>query len=874
MAAQTLTATSNFDGPSLMLGLNNGEAITVNGGALTIDSDVRWNQNAAVLGSITVSATLGGSVLFDGRNVWELPYNAATGNVPAQNALGSNGVTGGTSGATGELLRVWAAGSLTPSAAGGAMPATGWVKLRSKTGTFQAGEVVTLPGGATITISGSGKRSWLHIVGAESGTLTWGRLADVKFRGEWYELGATNGADDQTFQFPVADACPAIWVEKYAGSYALLGEFGLEPWLSAGGRWGTVTQFVSTDVRGKYFGQNLATGVITIAQRASNACGYKPAAGLKVFVPNLILSSSTSANWSSNTINATMATRYETATTAGGTVDVVGVSCNWYINATTPVSYSLQRSGILEQALVSGVAKSVLVEDVGLGVNSGTATAYSGLSLVSLYGSPVLRRVRSTKAVQGSSISMSDVSGLRGYTIQAETFGASGAVNRSATSIVSMDLTRCEDTIFSELVSIGARVRFVACLDSEIHGFQYADNLVGETQTGANMPGAVEASGGSGRCDVYGFENFGGLANVHPGTRILYAANASAVGLYDVGSPSSPYDLGTVNPANGPVNALVLRGLTVRRVYTRNGSTPGTTSAVQLASTVQDVDLVNVWGDGGNNGAFSAVNVTAKGCKWTPTTIGQSASYGTHWSDTYTSDTTGLVVIHCNEPTDATVGQCSTSFAPGSGFTSAGGVSMATVGDFVEWTMPYFALGHTALANSAPTVTGANVGNHTLEFQADTGSGWSAWAALTGANLEAVGAINPATGVRLRVRATVAVASAANLLTYIRIDTVTDAVSQQIQYPVTAAYTLTLDNVAVGSLVHVETAAGAAVYSVTAVASTVVLPLQAYESGSPLNNLRVKVRKGSAAPFYQPWETLATAAPGSASIYVSQIPDE
>lgn len=788
MAAQTLTAASNFDGPSLMLGLLNGETITVNGGALTIDSDVRWNQNAAVFGSITVSATLGGSVLFDGRNVWELPYTAATGNVPAQNALGSNGVTGGTSGATGELLRVWGSG-LDPLASGGAMPASGWVKLRSKSGTFAAGEVVTLPGGATITISGPGKRSWLHIVGAESGTLTWGRLADVKFRGEWYELGTTNGADDQTFAFPVADACPAIWVEKYAGSYALLGEFGLEPWLAAGGRWGTATQFVSTDVRGKYFGQNLTTGAITIAQRASNACGYKPATGLKVFVPNLILSNSTSANWAANTINATIATRYETATTAGGTVDVVGVSCNWYLNATTPVSYSLQRSGILEQALVSGVAKSVLVEDVGLGINSGTSTSYSGLSLLSLYGAPVMRRVRAVKAVQSTAMTISDVSGLRGYSIQAETFGASGAVNRSSTAIIAMDLSRCEDTVLSELVSIGARVRFAACSDSEIHGLQYADNLVGDTQTGAQMPGAVEASGGSARCEVYGFDNFGALDNVHPGTRILYAANATAAGLYDVGSPSAPYDLGTVNPANGSVNAAVLRGLTVRRVYTRNGSTPGTISAVQLASTVQDVDLVNVWGDGDDNGAFAAVNVTAKGCKWTPTVVGQNASYGTHWSDTYTSDTTGRVVIHCNEPTDATAGQCATSFAAGSGFTSAGSVSMATVGDFVEWTMPYFALGHTALANSAPTVTGTNVANHSLEFQADKGSGWSAWAALTGANLAAVGAINPATGVRLRVRATVAVASASNLLTYIRIDTVTDSVSQQMQYPLPGVLT-------------------------------------------------------------------------------------
>jgi hypothetical protein len=37
--------------------------------------------------------------------------------------------------------------------------------------------------------------------------------------------------------------------------------------------------------------------------------------------------------------------------------------------------------------------------------------------------------------------------------------------------------------------------------------------------------------------------------------------------------------------------------------------------------------------------------------------------------------------------------------------------------------------------------------------------------------------------------------------------------------------------------------------------------------------LRIKVRKGSAAPLYKPYETLATAVLGSSSVYIAQIPD-
>lgn len=88
------------------------------------------------------------------------------------------------------------------------------------------------------------------------------------------------------------------------------------------------------------------------------------------------------------------------------------------------------------------------------------------------------------------------------------------------------------------------------------------------------------------------------------------------------------------------------------------------------------------------------------------------------------------------------------------------------------------------------------------------------------------------------------------------------------------SFVLTLTHVIVGSAVQVESQSGTSLYNGTAASATVVIPLQVYSAGSPLNELRVKVRKGSASPFYQPWETLATAIKGSASIYVAQIPDE
>lgn len=87
-------------------------------------------------------------------------------------------------------------------------------------------------------------------------------------------------------------------------------------------------------------------------------------------------------------------------------------------------------------------------------------------------------------------------------------------------------------------------------------------------------------------------------------------------------------------------------------------------------------------------------------------------------------------------------------------------------------------------------------------------------------------------------------------------------------------FVLTLQNLVVGSAVQIETTTGVALLNTVATAVDQSFTVSAYVAGSPLNNLRIKVRKGSSAPFFQPWETLTTAFAGSASIFVSQISDE
>lgn len=92
------------------------------------------------------------------------------------------------------------------------------------------------------------------------------------------------------------------------------------------------------------------------------------------------------------------------------------------------------------------------------------------------------------------------------------------------------------------------------------------------------------------------------------------------------------------------------------------------------------------------------------------------------------------------------------------------------------------------------------------------------------------------------------------------------------------SHTLTLGNVVAGSRVHIETQDGATtIYDALAggtgfVSVPVTLPV--YPAGAAANSVRVRIRKASGAPYYTPYETLATVGLGASSIYVSQIADE
>lgn len=782
MANVTVTTPLNHD-DAAAAALLNGDDYIINGGALTINSDVRWGQNAAFPGNLSISATLGGSVLIDGRDVWWMAYDAPTGNVPSLGTQGVQNCTGGTSGATGEFLGIFTALGVAPSAAGGAMPTTGFIKFRSKVGTFVDNEVVTLPGGATLTVNSAtgGQRGWIHIVGEEQQTITVPRLGLFQTRGDWFELGTTNGADDQTFQYPVLDCCPAIQIETAPGS-------GLYEWyINAGSRWGTATQYVATDARGKMFGQVNATGVITIARRASNPCGFKPATGLRVRIPNILISNSTTAAPTTNTITGTIANRWDFTTTSAGEIDIENTCGNWYILFNSAYKVKLKDSCALESIVIANTADLTTIDNYAVGINAAATPSptvrienlFSGGSITDF----VVARYQTTTTANEYCLTFTNCVELVLTRITSYLFGTTTAGTRGASTDASIALTRVNDTAVNSCNFIGGRLLLEQCLRIEVNDSRYADSTALVTQTAAAQS-AIQITNASSDIVIEGFANFGDVANVHPHLGICGIANSFDIEVKNIGTVSSPYNAGSTNAAGVIITSSVSKDLIFKRIYCDNLRT----SSFAFTNTVQNVVCDNVWGDGADVQAIAALNINPRGQRYTNSTTGQTSVYGRHWEDIFTSTTTGRIVLAMNEALAATADQVQiTAGTPK--FTSAGNIVMPTLGDQVIWEMPYFAIGHTALANIAPTVTGTLPANMTLEYQIDLGSGYNGvWLALTGANLSShtipafVNLYNQG-GFKLKIRATTNTANATNALTYIRLDTVTTAIEQARQYP-------------------------------------------------------------------------------------------
>lgn len=828
MPDQTLTASANFD-DAAVLGLANGENITINSGAvLTVNSDVRWGQNAAVPFDITINA---GELRIDGSTVWWVPFSASTGNVPALGTQGTLDVTRGGSNVA-EFLGVFTALGTAPVAAGSAMPSTGWLKFRRTTAALASGDVLTFAGGATATLSSAGQRGWLHFVGREATTSANGRalaasgLARIVVTGEWFELGTTTGTAGQTIQHYVADYCPGLQIETAAGS-------GVYEWWGACAPGDFTSANVATDARGRFYSCT-ATGLITFGGATH---GRLPPSGARIRVPNIHVSSAVPSATVTGSISGTVLT--VTAVTSG-TLGVGAVLSGTNVTPGTTITSlgtGTGGTGTYNLSVASTAASTTITTTNGYAFNTiNTITPLLRWKFNGAPGSLDISGISCTGGVTGQNTTLFRVrnsTGMDGcWNAGGNTTYHTNVVfeNVCSTSIlgparVNIGFSFCENLTFTdvdvfrvigydsasvpysfanlnnatfrrvELFNRTAGSAGFNCLNSSnllfedcniitpavfpfdvsggreitIRNYRGASAMVGTAASAVYWIRAAQVNG----LLVDGMSAFAGL--VHgPSNQFIFCDAATNVRVRNIGTRGAPFFA-------GGRELLALsnsRNARVARAFFQGG--PG----YQLNPVAQSANDDVVVADSGwsySAGVFASA-ITDNG-RTRRTLGGGQKTYASSVSGGRTNTVFNARGVHFVEQEVAATelmltvmtGSIKTTndFSVNAYTDDAGtpvrdannGLLLRSVGDQVTWTWAWFTLGATGFQNAAPVLDGTNTGNIALTYDLDRGAGFSgAFKALTGANLAAETGISPSIGFRLRLRAVCTTANANNLL--------------------------------------------------------------------------------------------------------------
>jgi hypothetical protein len=530
LATFTITTAQNISELTSKAG---GDIFNVNGGVLTIDQDSRYGLNqttSASLGTITISATLGGTVEVDARYVRLIPYDTGTGNVPACNTSITQG------GASGLLLGVYSALNVAPTAVAAAMPVTGYIKIKQWNGVaFAAGALTGIGANAT----GTDVAGWIELVGDEASTVTANRLGLFRMRGEWYLLGQTSGSSATTYQIPSNGTLvylPGVWVETGSGT-------GVYEFYPCAGTLTALLANVQTDaVRGKLC-WIANTGLLRFQNDGTNSTGgYLPSAGCNIRIPNIFCANCTTAARTANVLpNATLATRYDFTTTGGGVINIDKVSMAWYPSFTQPYSVSITNTGICTQLLVAEMATPIAWSNVGVGQEA--ANAQFGLSMSLCFAGGTMDKCVWTSATLAASgryvVTLTDISG---FTITNEKAFSLVARGNATTGCYTM-LRAANCTWTNTTIGVG-RALMTTCTNCSFTNTTYYDHPATTTATANPMYIFDLASNCSGM--VFDGVSWGGLVLCQPYSGIL---NLGVAGCYNtklrnMGTYASPLDMG------------------------------------------------------------------------------------------------------------------------------------------------------------------------------------------------------------------------------------------------------------------------------------------------------------------------------------------
>ena len=763
-----------------------GDTVDTNGFKLTIDQDTRYGLSGGTgltWGSLTINASKGGEIHIDGTKVWLIPFTGGSGTLTLGTQITIGGVTCNTIGLYSSLTTA-------PVATG---VASGWLKVTAASGTPGTISSGTYAG-YTITANGAAVRGWIEVNGDEAATINANRLGTFRVTGEWYELGTTSGASNQTLQIPnhgLSQYYAGVYIEKTAGQ----GDYEFWP------NNGTNTTTGTEATRGKVVWID-ATGLVRIGNSGAATNGYTPASGLKVVVPNINFQNNTTAARTANAIpNATIATRYDFTTTGGGVLEIDKCNMGWYLSASQAYSVNISNSCFVDGILLSEIAAPMTFSKVGVGNKPTTALLMSALTMTLCFaGGTFTDCVWWRVSMAASGAHTNTLTDISGFTFVRDKIGA-GVIRANATTY-SINATRVNNCTWTNPTIIQGAMNFTTCNGITVTDTVYCEAVSGTTVT--TYAGYVWAvASNTLNCTFSGLTL--PVTNTHPYTALLSiaAAGCSNIKLRNIGTRASPVTLGSAN-ACGLIYTLAAgaaaTNVKVQRIYCSNTRTGVMTGDNSSKGVIEE----NVFGDYADAADVAAVlEYSRKGRGTGLAYTAQTAVYGTHWSDHFTSTTVGRLAIVMNEPTTNTASQV--SLTGGAAFTAAGGLYMPTIGQTATFETPYYVLGHTSFQNSALVMAGGTATNYTYEYAIDKndGNGYStmtssAYTATTlGTALNGITGIDASKGFKLKIKITTGTTNS-TAITSVYVLTNSSTTAQDYQYPLDTI-TLSLTGLVAGS---------------------------------------------------------------------------
>lgn len=526
---------------------------------------------------------------------------------------------------------------------------------------------------------------------------------------------------------------------------------------------------------------------------------YVPPTGRKVRIPNILVSECATGARALNTVpNATIGSRPEFDTSTAGAIDLEYIySLSLRSTFAQPYSVHLANCAFSESLTITECATALDVTNVGVGMYS--AQDVRALQLTSNFAGGTLSTVVAHRATIGTTDHATEILSCSGLTINDLSTGIIGYARSTGKPInidASQNITLNNPRVFNGNVDIAASVGIT------INDLDYNDRYIGRTTATTPYYALTVAKG----CDQIKLDGMtcgigNTIADCHPYTGIISVTQATNVKARNIGSSSDYMKTGVWAPNYAAMGTAFVSGgnnntLKFQRMFfTRLRTSLASTNNFDKNVTYEQVLSSFPWLHSAKavyTTTLPSLNTSIKGITTGAILAsGQTSVYGTHWLDTYQGNQYGAIVLNMNEPSTETLPYY-TNVAGVVKFNSAGGVEMRAIGAEAIWEMPYFAQGHTGFANVTPVMSGGTIGNYTITYQIDTGSGWNGtWNTLNTTNLTAE-TISPSTGFKLKIKIVTGTTNS-TAITFLRIATLTTLAAQNaVAYPLdTTTLTLT-----------------------------------------------------------------------------------